>query len=93
MNGKCTLCRKAVASGYDLCGACFEGLKPIRVASAYGPCLRYYRFVRENRTTVTVAYKNGSGHTLDRVSKGLVHRNPCNGCTDHAKTSSPADLN
>jgi len=89
MNGKCTLCRQPVGGSYDLCRDCFEKLEPVRVASSCGPCLTYYRQVRENRSTVTVAFQNGSGYTTDRVSKGLLHREPCRGCADAANTMYP----
>ena len=89
MSGKCTLCKKEVAPFYDLCATCFGNLKPVRISSMCGPCLTYYRKVKENRTTITVAFQNGSGRSCERVHKGFVHEEPCSSCTDHPKTQYP----
>jgi hypothetical protein len=83
MNGRCTLCRKSVSEFYELCADCFETLPTVRVFSSVGPCLTQYRRVRTNKATVTVAFRNGSGHSLDKAPKGSVHEEPCPSCQDH----------
>jgi len=89
VEGKCTICKTPVSECYELCPGCFALLKPVRVFSSCGPCLNYYRMVRENKTTFTVVFKNGSGYSLERYSKGLVHESPCLSCQNHPETQYP----
>lgn len=86
---RCTLCKCELSEFSGLCKECFEKLPHVRVFSRCGPCLTYYRRVRTNRTTITLAYRNGSGVSLDRAYKGSVHEEPCPSCTDHPRTQYP----
>ena len=89
MRGKCTVCKKQIDEWHELCRECFERLEPVRVGSASGPCLQFYRRVRNNRTSVTVAFPDGDGFTVTHVGKLIVHTEPCSCCTDHPKTQYP----
>ena len=64
-----------------------EKLPVVRVSSPAGPCFKNRRLVRKNRTSYTVATKNGSGVMTDRVYS--VHTEPCSRCTDHPETVYP----
>ncbi len=64
----------------------FERLEPVRVFSPCGPCLTQYRFIRENRMTVTVAFWNGDHVAFERFYKCSVHKEPCVSCTDHSQS-------
>lgn len=86
---KCTLCKRELPEYSALCHECFEKRPRVRVFSRCGPCLRQYRHVRTNRTTVTVAFRNGSGYSLERAYKGSVHEEPCPSCEDHPRTQYP----
>lgn len=90
MNGKCTVCKSSLPCDYgDLCHGCFEALPKVRIFSPCGPCLTGYRRVRVNRKSVTVATRNGSGFTCDRVTPSWVHEEPCPSCTDSERTLYP----
>ena len=87
MNGKCTVCKEEIACEYgDVCPECFEKLTAVRVFSPCGPCLTGYRRVRVNKKSVTVACRNGSGFTCDRVTPSWVHEAPCPSCVDSTRT-------
>lgn len=57
----------------------FEALRPCRVFSPCGPCLTGYRFVRENKKSVTVAFRNGRHIDIKRVHS--VHFERCPSCS------------
>jgi len=67
----------------------FEKLPKVRVFSSVGPCLTFYRFVKENKKTVTVAYWNYDHVAFERKPKSWVHFEPCRNCEDHPKTQYP----
>ena len=57
----------------------FEQLPETRLANNYGACLLGYRLVRQNAKSATVAYRNGDGYSVKRVTYG-VHSSPCGLC-------------
>ena len=61
----------------------------VRVFSSAGPCLRFYEFVKENKKTVTLRYKNGDNYSYRREVKSWVHTEPCSSCSDHPQTQYP----
>jgi hypothetical protein len=87
---KCRVCKtNEISEHYDICLDCFEKLPRVRVSSPVGPCLTNRRLVRVNRTTCTVAFRNGEYASTERETKGLVHGEPCSCCTDHEHTQYP----
>ena len=67
----------------------FEALPRVRVFSPVGPCLTFYRLLRTNRKTCTLAYWNGDHISTERIYKDWVHTEPCRSCMDHPQTMYP----
>ena len=58
----------------------FERLPRVRIINNAGPCLTGYRRLRNNRTTVSVIYRNGDGYSVKRVRAWAVHDGACSLC-------------
>jgi len=58
----------------------FELLPRVFVTSNVGPCLTYYRALRQNKITWTVVFRNGDGFTQTKKYISQVHRSPCSLC-------------
>ncbi len=67
----------------------FETLQPVRVFSMVGPCLTYYRLVKRNTISCTLAFRNGTGISIEHEPRGRVHPAPCPSCRDHPHSHYP----
>lgn len=64
----------------DMTPEAFAALPAARVVNSCGPCVTFYRALKENRTTWTLVYRNGDGYTAERVQKYAVHFERCTLC-------------
>lgn len=65
----------------------FDALPRVRVFNAERACELHWRFVRLNRSTVTVAQAIGGCVKTRKVPLAIVHYEACSDCPDYA----PAD--